>query len=183
MSRSPLEVTRVLAIDPTSKGIGFAVLEGSDRLVDWGVKLASGNEECLRRADVLIARYQPEVLIVERTDVRGCRRRPRALELIRDVLALGSKHGLRTRRVSRQATLRHFAREGFTTKRQVAVALSVRFPELSQHLPPERKPWMSEDERMGIFDSLAFGLAFYELQRRERKASPPLTLQEFLRHA
>ena len=29
--------TRVLAIDPSTRGFGFAVLEGLEKLVDWGV--------------------------------------------------------------------------------------------------------------------------------------------------
>ena len=29
---------RVLAVQPTSKGLGFAVLEGTDRLIDWGTR-------------------------------------------------------------------------------------------------------------------------------------------------
>ena len=28
---------RILAVDPISRGVGFAVLEGQDNLVDWGI--------------------------------------------------------------------------------------------------------------------------------------------------
>lgn len=183
MSRSPLEITRVLAIDPASKGIGFAVLEGPGRLVAWGVKHANANEKCLQHASALSCQYQPDVLVVERTDVRDCRRRPRAIELIGDVLALARERELRARRVSRRVMLRSFGRSGFATKRQVAVALSVRFPELNRYLPPERKPWMSEDERMSIFDALAFGITFYESLRRQRQSLSLLLPETSLRHA
>jgi hypothetical protein len=159
MSGCSLGVKRFLAIDPTSKGFGFAVLEGPDTLVDWGVKHATGNRECLQQAVALIGRYQPEVLVVERTDAAGCLRRLRARQLIGDLLALARERELRARRISRQTVLRYFVKSGFATKRQIAVALSIRFPELEPYLPPERKPWMSEDERMGIFDAVAFGLA------------------------
>ena len=36
-----------------------------------------------------------------------------------------------------------------------------RFPELARYPPPERKPWMSEDLKMAIFDAAAFALAFF----------------------
>ena len=183
MSRFSLEPTRVLAIDPTSKGFGFAVLEGPDRLVDWGVKHASGNGECLKQVAALITRYHPDVLVVERTDANDCRRRPRARLLIEDLLALSQEHQLRARRIPRRAMLRYFARSGFATKRQVAVALSVRFPELHRHLPPERKPWMSEDERMSIFDALAFGLTFYKSHPRQQRALSLLLPEISLRDA
>jgi hypothetical protein len=36
----------------------------------------------------------------------------------------------------------------------------MRFPEeLGHRLPPKRKPWMSEDYRMGIFDAVALAFA------------------------
>jgi hypothetical protein len=183
MSGCSLEVKRVLAIDPTSKGFGFAILEGPDTLVDWGVKHATGNRECLQQAAALIGRYQPEVVVVERTDAAGCLRRLRARHLIEDLLALARERELRARRISRQTMLGYFARSGFATKRQIAVALSIRFPELEPYLPPERKPWMSEDERMGIFDAVAFGLAFYESLRRERRTPSLLSLHTLFHHA
>jgi len=42
------------------------------------------------------------------------------------------------------------------------------FPELARFLPRERKPWMSEDERMRIFDAAA--LAWLAAQRYRRQA-------------
>jgi hypothetical protein len=39
--------------------------------------------------------------------------------------------------------------------------IAKRFPEeLGSRLPPERKPWMSEDSRMNIFDAVALALVF-----------------------
>ena len=40
------------------------------------------------------------------------------------------------------------------------------FPELLSILPPKRKPWQSEDYRMGIFDAAAIGIAY--LAQHER---------------
>lgn len=180
MSNTSRDATRVLAVDPTSKGFGFAVLEGPGGLIDWGVKHLRGDREhrnrrCLEKVAALIIRYQPDVLVVERADVAGCRRWPRALQLISDVIALGTAHGLRIRRVSRRGVQRCFSMARPATKRQVAVAIAQKFPELEPYLPPVRKPWMSEDARMGIFDAVAFGLASYErLCRKPRTLSLPL---------
>ncbi len=43
-------------------------------------------------------------------------------------------------------------------KHEIARAVAELFPELSHRLPPRRKAWMSEDERMGIFDAASFAL-------------------------
>jgi Holliday junction resolvasome RuvABC endonuclease subunit len=185
MNLPALETWRVLAIDPTSRGFGFAVLEGPAALIDWGVKHASGdrNARCLEQAAELIGRYQPEVLVVERTGVKDCRRCPRVRQLIENLLALASDRRLRARRVSRRRVQRCFSPRGSVTKRQIAVALAERFPELEPHLPPVRKPWMSEDERMSIFDAVAFGWASYESLRWESRALALLSLETPLPHA
>lgn len=163
---------RVLAFDPTTKGFGFAVLEGPAMLIDWGVKKARGerNGGCIKQATELIRRYQPDVLIVEHTAATGAQRCSRVCQLIEDLLALASDRRVRTKRVSRRRVERCFSKTGSATKRQIAVALTERFPELEPHLPPVRKPWMSEDERMGIFDAVAFAWAFFEPLRKERRA-------------
>ena len=185
MNLSPMETKRSLAIDPTSKGFGFAVLESPATLIDWGVRHASEdkNRRSLEKVSELIDRYQPDVLVVERTTAKGCRRRLRARQLIEDLPGLALEHGLRTKRVSRRRAQLCFYKTGSATKRQVAVALTERFPELEPHLPPMRKPWMSEDERMSIFDAVAFGYASYESWRRENRALFLLSLDPPSFHA
>ena len=44
-------------------------------------------------------------------------------------------------------------------KETIAAKVAERFPELRPYLPPPRKPWMSEDERMNVFDAVGLGLA------------------------
>jgi Holliday junction resolvasome RuvABC endonuclease subunit len=173
------EAKRVLAIDPTVRGFGFAVLEGPATLIDWGVRHANEdkNRRSLEKVSTLITRYQPEVLVVEQTTAKGCRRRLRARQLIEDLLALASTQHLRTRRVSRQRVERCFSKTDSATKRQIAVAIAQKFPELEPHLPPVRKCFMSEDDRMSIFDAVAFGYASYESLRREHRALFLLSLE------
>jgi hypothetical protein len=50
---------------------------------------------------------------------------------------------------------------GIRNKGQMARFVAARFTELARSVPPERKPWMSEDSRMAMFDAAAFGLAFF----------------------
>jgi hypothetical protein len=46
------------------------------------------------------------------------------------------------------------------TKHDIALVLADRFPELRSWRPRRRKAWMSEDERMNIFDALALAESF-----------------------
>jgi hypothetical protein len=101
------------------------------------------------------------VLILEDTSAKGCRRQPRVRKLIDELGALASQHAVRVHRVSHQKVRKTFANSGASNKYSIARVIATRVPELTPHLPPERKPWMSEDLRMAIFDATAFAFAFF----------------------
>ena len=52
------------------------------------------------------------------------------------------------------------------TKYGRACLLAERFPELQSFLPPVRKPWMPEDDRMATFDALSFAVACVGTSRK-----------------
>ena len=83
MTKPSANVIRVLAIDPTTRGFGFAVLEGPDRLVDWGVKTVKQDKHagCLVKVREIIALYQPTVLVIENAQGQGSRRCARVRQL------------------------------------------------------------------------------------------------------
>jgi len=56
------------------------------------------------------------------------------------------------------------------TKHGRAHFLAERFPELQAFLPPVRKLWMPEDDRMSIFDAVSFALACLLAQPTEARA-------------
>src|SRR5216684_4038701 len=94
---------RVRAVDPTTGGFGFAVMEGADSLIDWGVKEATQdkNAACLKLVADLMNRYLPEVVVVENPIGRKSRRCERVRELIRNLLNLAVERRIRTRVYSR----------------------------------------------------------------------------------
>jgi hypothetical protein len=158
----------VMSIDPTSRGFGFVVFEGPDRLIDWAVVEIRINKEerYLRRMIDLIARYQPDVLALEDPTGRGSRRCSRVQKLLGRVERIADEGAILTRRFSRSQVRRAFSDSGAKTKYEIAVVITNRFPELAARLPRFRKPWMSEDDRMSIFDAASFGLTFFHFARR-----------------
>jgi len=166
MTLASAAILRTLALDPTSRGLAFAVLEGSERLVDWGlVELPDKQDErlFLTRVSQLIARYEPAAVAIEA--ITGSRRRSRGRDRIARISRLANRNGLAVHGVARADLREHFAESG-ATKWEIAVAVSRLFPELEAWLPRKRKPWMSEDERMSIFDAVS--LALIALRRAER---------------
>src|SRR5262249_22067262 len=136
---------RILAIDPISRGFGFAVLDGPKSLLNWGVRATKPSpkpmERSLREMARLLERYCPDRVVVEDC-VRGSPRLgKRSQRLIERVARLADERGIPARRISRAGLQRAFASENARTKYQIALATVRRFPELAVRLPPARKPW------------------------------------------
>jgi Holliday junction resolvasome RuvABC endonuclease subunit len=170
MSRADTKNIRVLAIDPSTRGFGYAVLEGPNRLIDWGVKETKTDKKSrsLKLIADLIDLYQPSVIVVEDYATKGSQRCSRIRELIDDISQLAATRNVKVRRFSRVKVKQAFSESNASTKYDIAVAIANRFPELAPRLPRFRKPWMSEDYRMSIFDAIAFGLTFFNVDSKRK---------------
>jgi hypothetical protein len=161
MTSSQPHTWRILAIDPTASGLGFVVLEGADDLIDWGIRLAKGEKNigCVRIIETLILRYNPNIIVVENCQTKGCFRGQRVKDLIEDISALAKARRIECQRVTWLTIQNAFSRQRAFKKYQIAAELAGQFPELTRHLPRPRRPWTSEDMRMSIFDALALATA------------------------
>jgi len=157
MNQSPLEFTRVLAVDPASRGLGFAVLEEPDVLIDWGFRetRTDRNARCLAHLISMITKFKPDVLVVE--DFGTQTRRPaRVRELVDALESAANEAGLPCRRISRKCVRAKFP--ACRTKYDVARELANRFSEIKPWCPPTRKIWLTEDPRINIFDALSLAV-------------------------
>ncbi len=161
---------RVLAIDPLSRGVGFVVLEGQSRLVDWGIKTTghADNAKSARVIDKLIDRFRPDVLVLEHWESAGSRRCGRVQKLL-DVIAAKEGKRVLVRLITRRQVCAIGPLPLTSTKYGRASFLAERFPEVQGLLPPVRKLYMPEDDRMAIFDALSFAVASV---RTSKKAAP-----------
>lgn len=155
-----------LAVDPTTKGFAFVVIEDG-LLVDWGVRHAGPikTSGSLKKLRLLLKQFTPDVLVLEDVNHNSSRRWRRIRQLVGIFAREGRRHHVNIRRVTRRQVQRYFA--GYSvpiTKHRVALALAERFPELRERLPRVRKVWMTEDERMSIFDALAMAMVVTELR-------------------
>jgi hypothetical protein len=156
--RSTQKHACVLAIAPSTPGFGFAVLEDSQTLVDWGVKTVKGdkNAGCVEKAKEMIRLYEPDQLVLQDYEAEGSRRSERIRNLGKQLAALAALRKVRLVRYSRAQILQAILGDPNGTKHALAQALANRFPEeLGHRLPPKRRAWMSEDYRMAIFDAVA----------------------------
>jgi hypothetical protein len=153
---------RVLAVDPFSRGVGFAVLEGPGCLIDWGLRTTgrADNAKSVRVIDKLIDRFRPDVLALEDWDSAGSRRCDRVQKLL-DRIAADEGTRVLVRLITRREIRAIGPLPQTSTKQGRARLLVKRFPELQPFLPPVRKPWMPEDDRMAIFDAASFAAACF----------------------
>lgn len=162
MNQHPTKHPRVLAIAPSTRGFGFAVLEEQETLVDWGVKSVQEdkNKRSLVKVGELIAHYQPQVLVLEDASGEDSRRSVRIQTLGRRIITLSASLSVRVVVLSREQIRQVFFADGEGTRHALAELLARRFPEeLGPRLPPKRKPWKSEDCRMDIFAAVALAVA------------------------
>lgn len=148
MKRRPL---RLLAIDLTAKGFGFALLDARLGLLDWGFSSCPAADDVvfLARVSARIDRGRPTALVLE--NFAPIRSREAAVRRQGLAIKLAEERKIGLCQVS-QKIVQGILGPG--TKTQIAKVLAARFPELLQRLPRERTKWSTEDERMHIFDAL-----------------------------
>lgn len=153
MKRRPL---RLLAIDLTAKGFGFALLDARLGLLDWGFSSVPATDDAVfaARVSARIESGRPTALVLENfAPIRG---REAAVRRQGLAIKLAEERKIGLCQVSQKIVQRIL---GPATKAEIARALAKRFPELHSRLPPVRTEWTTEDERMHIFDALSIAFA------------------------
>lgn len=150
---------RLLAIDLSSRGFGYAIFDG-EALVDWGIRRVSGekNGACLEVVRALAHWYVPEVIVLE--NYQGATRRSARIKALASrVSRLAESLEIEVVRVPWNAVRQVVGCSTQATKEQIAARVAELFPKIQLRSPRKRKPWMSEDERMNLFDAVALGVA------------------------
>ena len=155
------EHQRIIAIDLRSSRFGFAVFEGRNRLLDWGIKNFRHGVNAVRiPADVklgdLMDEFLPNVVVLmEReaeTNGRAAMREGLQKEAQKRTIAV---HFLSPREVKNAFVGSN------CNKYAVAAAVIQRFPELASRRPGPRKIWKPEDYVMKVFDAAALGITYF----------------------
>jgi Holliday junction resolvasome RuvABC endonuclease subunit len=162
---------RVLAIDPTSRGFGFIVVEGPSQVVDWGVRSGRAasierEQQLLQRFNDLLSQYRPKTVILEDMRAPESRRRTRVRLLLGAMENFARWHDIRVRRIPQSKVKKVFATFHAMSKHDIACIISQQLPELSPWLPQPRKPWRGEDYRMASFNAAALALTYFYARLR-----------------
>ena len=170
----------VLTIDPSHRGLGFAILEGLHRLLDWGGRQAEEgdkNAKCLKVVRELIDRYRPHVLVLENVAGNDSRRRARVRELLQAIRETARQKGVKVMDETPDRVRRAFV----PNKDTIAAAIAGRFPELASRLPKPRTLTMPEHSAMPVFDATAFAMTFFYFRNWKRLGEERKAIRAALR--
>src|ERR1035441_8690507 len=109
---------RILAITPSTKGFGYAVLEGQKLLVDWGVKSVTRDKNAgsIEKVEEMIAHYDPQVMVLEDIAIKGSRRSPRIQALTKCLIAVAERRNIKVALFSQEKIRRVFLGDARGTK-------------------------------------------------------------------
>src|SRR5947207_9699800 len=156
---------RLLALEIRASRLGFAVLEGSTRLLDWGVRSFGEQNEKLRsaasdRIATLLAFHKPTAVVVRARKYHSGVQNKRFLTIVAAIRAETTRNSTKFFVLTVREVRAHFGPNGQVTKHGIATSLAKQFEELSWKLPGRRKAYQSEARAMLVFDALANGVAF-----------------------
>jgi hypothetical protein len=154
----------VLAIYLNTRGFAFVLFEGHLSPFDWGLCDIRGprkHPQCVARVIKILDRYQPDVLVIRDTSSKKTRT-PRISNLNAAICEMAVQRQIPIYAYTRDQVREAFAYAGVSDKQNLAKLMAKDIPAFERYVPPPRKPWMSEDPRMGLFDAVALALVFFQ---------------------
>ena len=169
-------IPRILAIDPGSKEMGIAFLEGEHDLVYHAVK----SFRCERTQKVilrevrqaitrLISMFRPDTLVIERLYYIQQEGSPVLKRVYQELNAIGRKNGLKVIELAPNTIRKTIVDDGRATKLEVARILAHRFPQLQASLIEEKRKKWQQKYWLNMFDAVAAGLAWQKLKPETKR--------------
>lgn len=166
------QAERIMAVDPRARSFGFVVLEGPNRLLDWGVRSFRRGVNAVKvpaseKFAALLDDFSPDAVVLRNWDRIGMAKR---CEMRDTILQTVSNRGIPVRLLSRRDVKDAFASAN-GNKYTIAAALAEWFPALAPAVPIAHKIWMSEEYSLSVFDAAAAGIAHFA---RRESTSPQI---------
>ncbi len=156
------KTNRVLSVYPNQWGVGFAVFDEIDLLVDYGVAYVQpvDNTQTLTRIKKLIAQYTPDVILTRAYTNDQKNMGLRIRKLVKMIARLAESKKLTFQQVFRTEVQKHFCTGDYCSKYDISQKLIERYPSLAPYEFPVRKRWKAEHHYVGIFDAVAMAQVY-----------------------
>ena len=160
LSKSPIKLPTILAVDPGTRELGISVLRGQE-LLYYRVKTitrrkipSSVLEIATLFIDRLIEKFQPRYLAIEKMSITQ-QNSPLLAILVEQIKAIAEAEILIVREYSPFSVRKELCQSEKATKKDVAEVLAKRFPELVRYC--KRTKLWEREYYAKIFDFVALG--------------------------
>ena len=133
---------KIIGINPGTRYLGIAVLDGSE-LLDWRIKVLEGkwSEKKIKKAIEILSdifdQYEPNVLVIKK--LHPSRRSKSLARLVVTIKALARRKEMKVYQYSIKKVEDFFVEEGKLNKRNLAEAVISKYPVLSYELNKEKR--------------------------------------------
>lgn len=155
---------RVLSIYPTTRGCAFVLFDSPLSPHDWGnkdIKKDVGNAKCIAIIKDMLARFRPDVLVLEDALERQTKRSIRIRRISKAIASTAQELSIEIAPVKRKNVRATFAQFGAINKQDIAQIIARKMEAFAPRMPRARKAWQAEDPRMALFDAASRGLTYY----------------------
>jgi Holliday junction resolvasome RuvABC endonuclease subunit len=159
----------ILGIAIRARWLGFAEINAQCRLIDWGMiyyQRRNPNElkSAKGRLDTLIERLRPSYIAIVRPDLEANEKIATVRSIARSLRITASAQSAPVAALRRKSIRAVFVGCDASSKDEIAAALARLFPELISTLPPARKIWTKENQRMALFDAVSGAIAYRQIK-------------------
>jgi len=158
----PKNNSKILAIDPGTRQMGIAFLEGG-KLIYHGVKIIKKRKspsESLKEGRKIILRlikdFSPKVIVVEKAFFANNRSAALLNVFVDEIKAIGRRKGLKVMSFAPSTVKKFICGNGRASKKEVARVIVSKYPELKVYLTQDRA-W-KEEYHQNMFDAVALGM-------------------------
>lgn len=153
---------RILGVDPGTRELGWAVLEGEEllafgvRTIPYGLPVHDLLREGEAVVDQLLATFEPQILVIEHTFWVRMRRAAILRILVSELKRRAQARGIRVLGYAPTAVKKAVAGHGHAPKVEVAKAVVRRWPRLSVYMCGD--PHVDERYWGNMFDAVALAM-------------------------
>jgi hypothetical protein len=169
MLMSTKQSSRILAVEIRAGRLGYAVLETSGHLRDFGAAWFESRAAARARIARMLRLYRPSLLVL-RGGIARYPRNSRGRRAVARILRDEARKGAIDVVLMSEAAFNGFFKQySCRDKYDVAAVLTTWLPTLAWRLPARPKFYDPEPRSMLYFDSIALGVAYLELTGRKKQ--------------
>jgi len=155
----PQNKYKILAIDPGTRHMGIAFLEGGGLLYHWVKEIPKDRlpHETLKEGRKTILRaikdFKPKILVIEKTFFANNSNAALLNVFVDEIKAIGRRKGLKVISFAPSSVKKFICGNGRASKMEVARVIITKYPELKVYLTQDRA-W-KEKYHQNMFDAVA----------------------------